>query len=40
MSNSQNGGLVGQIIKGVAAVVIAIFSAKKGHDKWKDKNKS
>ena len=40
MSSSQNGGLLGQIIKGVAAVVIAVFTAKKGHDKWKDNKKS
>ena len=39
MSNSSNGSVVGQIIKGLATVVIGIFAAKKGHNTWKDKNK-
>ncbi|WP_255552898.1 hypothetical protein [Aureivirga sp. CE67] len=37
MSKSSNGSLVGQLIKGLATVVIAVFVAKKGHSKWKEK---
>lgn len=40
MSNSSNGSLVGQIIKGLATLVVGIFVAKKGHSKWKNKGKN
>ncbi|MGR7812108.1 hypothetical protein [Lacinutrix undariae] len=39
MSNSKNGSLVGQIIKGAVSLVAILFTAKQGHNKWKDRNK-
>lgn len=38
MGNSKNGSIVGQVIKGLFTVAISLFAAKKGHDKWKEKN--
>jgi hypothetical protein len=35
MSSSKNGTIVGQILKGLFTVAIAIFTAKQGHNKWK-----
>lgn len=40
MSKSENGAIVGQVIKAVVGllgtVAVGIFSAKKGRDKYKD----
>lgn len=39
MSNSKNGGILGQIIKGAFTLATVLFTAKQGHNKWKDRNK-
>ena len=39
MSNSRNGSIVGQVLKGINTLAVAIFTAKQGHNKWKDKKK-
>lgn len=38
MSNSKNGSVVGQVLKGIFTVAVAIFTGKQGHNKWKDRN--
>jgi hypothetical protein len=38
MSSSKNGSIVGQVLKGIFTVAIAIFTAKQGHSKWKEKS--
>ena len=38
MSNSRNGSIVGQVLKGIFTLAVAIFTAKQGNNKWKDKS--
>jgi len=38
MSSSKNGSIVGQVLKGIFTVAIAIFTVKQGHSKWKEKS--
>lgn len=38
MSSSKNGSIVGQVLKGIFTVAIAIFTAKQGRSKWKEKS--
>lgn len=38
MSNSRNGSIVGQVLKGIFSLAVVIFTAKQGHNKWKDKS--